>query len=206
MNQDETPPTGKGQHHGIVESMDRLRTMCREERRALIESGQKKDIGEDVDRESMDRTRESAISLAISILEMEYARALVEAKHEESIYNSEFRRSSSDDKPTGFYAPIVRPKKLPKYESVHDGFSISIEWRQYFKGGPEGAKKTMSKTITKRKDHTRYHLHLFKKASEWEKELIGMTEEQLSSIKDRMKRVSELKRKMIALMDVVRNG
>lgn len=169
---------------------------------ALSSISSLKNVGVTVPSVKIGETREQMLNLVIQILEVEYAKVLVEAKHAQALYEDEMKHHSEvEGKPTGYYFPFVRARKSPGSKTLRDGFSISMEWRKYFRAGPVNQKKTLSKSISRRGKDGKYQTYLFKGASEWEKELIEQTESHLYDLRNIMKRISSIKRSVVATRD-----
>ncbi len=184
-----------------TQSMADLEKTLDSQLNALLTLGAKKNVGVDIPRLYLSESRKKTFELIVKLLQVEYAKLLIEAKHEQALYDEEMKSRSEVDKPKGFYFPVVRAQKNKNCETIRDGFTISTEWRRYFRVGPVGNQKTMSKSLSRRKSDSRFHLHLFKNAAEWEKEIIDLTEEQLHELRELMKRISTAKRTIVAIRD-----
>ena len=64
----------------------------------------------------------------------------------------------------------------------------------------------MSKSLSRRKNDEKFHGHLFKNATDWEKEIIGITEDQLHELRELMKKISTAKRSIVAIRDRYAGG
>jgi len=167
----------------------------------LARLGEEKNIGLNIPRLDIEESRQTALDIILKLLQAEYAKVLIEAKHEQAMYDDEIKKRAEDEKPKGFYFPVIRARKPKGVQSIKDGFKISMEWRQFFRVGPIGSQKTMSKSLSRRKNDEKFHSHLFKSATPWEKEVIGITEDQLHELRELMKKISAVKRSVTAIRD-----
>lgn len=190
----------------VIGAMEALEGKLDDQLETLTSIGDTKNVGVNIPRLAIGESRVKAFDLIIKILQVEYTKVLVEAKHEQAMYDDEIKSRSEDEKPKGFYFPVVRARKANGSLTLKDGFSISMEWRQFFRVGPIGSQKTMSKSLSRRKNDEKFHGHLFKNATDWEKEIIGITEDQLHELRELMKKISTAKRSIVAIRDRYAGG